>query len=67
MPALCRKAGQLAGEESGEAEREKNESNKIKTTGPLSIVDAGQVGEWELEFKPPGRKGYFFFVKSLLA
>lgn len=37
----------------------KNESNKIKTTGPLSIVDADQVGEWELEFKPPGRKGYF--------
>lgn len=37
----------------------KNENNKIKTTGPPSIVEAAQVGEWELEFKPSGRKGYF--------
>lgn len=38
---------------------QKSESNKIKTTGLPSTVDADQVGEWELEFKPPGRKGYF--------
>lgn len=66
MPALFRKVGQLAGEEGREAAREKNESNKIKTTGPPSIMDAGQVGEWELESKPSGGKGYFFFIQSLL-
>lgn len=68
MPALFRKVGQLAGEEGREAVREKkkNESNKIKTTGPPSIVDAGQVGEWELESKPSGGRGYFFFTQSLL-
>lgn len=37
----------------------KKENNKIKTTGPPSIVEAAQVGEWEQEFKPSGRQGYF--------
>lgn len=47
--------------------KKKNESNKIKTTGPPSTVDAGQVDEWELEFNPSGRKGYFSFMQILLA
>lgn len=66
VPALLGKVGQLAAQEGRETWREKKKVVKIKTTGPPGIVGAGHVGERELQSKPSGGKGYFFFTQSLL-
>lgn len=62
MPASFRRVGQWTGEEGKKQQEESNESSKIDTTGPLSAVDAGQLGEVGARIQAIQRKAYFFFT-----